>query len=199
MAQSEGVGIRGGFLAGDIRDVLAAIGRHWGWLLTLGILTVLVGVSLLVWPSATVVVIASFLGAYLLVSGIFWIVAAFSAGLAPTGYRWLLGISGVFSVLLGLMAFRSVAQSVAILVLLIGFGFLFQGFAQLLEGIADKGMPGRGWTIFSGIVGILAGFFVLMYPSPSLWALTLVAGIWLIVLGFVEVMGAFRLRRLASV
>jgi uncharacterized membrane protein HdeD (DUF308 family) len=143
-------------------------------------------------------VIATFVGAFLLVSGTFWIVTAFASSLASTGYRWLLGISGVFSLLLGLVAFRSIAQSVEILVLLIGFGWLFQGFAQLIEGIADKGMPGRGWMILSGFVGILAGFFVLLYPSPSLYALTIVGGIWLLVLGVVEVIGAFRLRSLTT-
>ena len=185
-------------LGGDIRDIMAGVGRHWGWLLSFGILSALFGICLLVWPSATIVVIATFVGAYLLVSGLHWIVAAFGSSLAPTGYRWLLGISGVFSVLLGLMAFRSIAHSVAILVLLIGFGWMFQGLSQMVEGIADKGMPGRGWMIFSGIVGILAGLVVLVYPSPSLYALTLVAGIWLIGLGVVEVVGAFQLRSLAT-
>ncbi len=185
-------------LGRDIHDLLAGIGRHWGWLLTLGILSALLGICLVVWPSATIVVIATFVGAYLLVSGIFWIVAAFSSSLAPAGYRWLLGISGVFSVLLGLMAFRSIAQSVAILVLLIGFGWMFQGLAQLIEGVADRGMPGRGWMIFTGILSVLAGLVVLLYPSPSLYALSLVGGIWLIVLGLVEVVGAFRLRRLST-
>lgn len=183
-------------VGGDVRDIIAGVGRHWGWLLTLGILSVLFGICLLVWPSATIVVIATFVGAYLLVSGIYWIVAAFASSLAPTGYRWMLGISGVFSVLLGLMAFRSIAQSVEILVLLIGFGWMYQGFAQLIEAIADKGIPDRGWMIFSGIVGILAGLVVLLYPSPSLYALAILGGIWLIALGVVEVIGAFRLRSL---
>ena len=170
---------------GDVRDVFAGIGRHWGWLLAWGLLTALFGICLLVWPSATIVVIATFLGVYLLVSGIFWIVAAFASSAATTGYRWLLGVSGLFSVLLGLTAFQSVAHSVQILVLLIGYGWIFQGFAQLIEGIADKGTPGRGWTIVSGIIGIIAGFFVLLYPSPSLATLALLGGIWLIVIGIV--------------
>ena len=49
-----------------------------------------------------------------------------------------------------------------------------------------------------GILGIVAGLVVLMYPGPSLWALTLVVGIWLIVLGVAEIVGAFRLRGLAA-
>ena len=133
---------------GDVRELFAGVGRHWGWLLMWELLTALFGIRLLVWPSATIVVIATFLGVYLLVSGIFWIVAAFASSVASTGYRWPLGVSGLFSVLLGLTAFQSIAHSVQILVLLIGYGWIFQGSAQLIEGIADKGTQGRGWAIF---------------------------------------------------
>src|SRR5690349_19999463 len=130
-------------LGGDVRDVVAAIGRHSGWVLTFGILSILFGVVLLVWPGKTIVVLAVFLGAYLLVSG---------------------------------------------------FGWLFRGLAELFEGIAAKGAPGRGWEIFMGILGILAGLVVLLYPEPSLFVLATVSGIWLIILGIFEIVGAFRLR-----
>jgi uncharacterized membrane protein HdeD (DUF308 family) len=187
-----------GVVGRDVRDVMAAIGRHWGWVLAFGILSVLLGVCMLVWPSATVVVIATFLGAYLLVSGIFQVVNAFAASELTTGFRWLIAISGVLSILLGLYAFRSIAHSVEILVLLIGFAWLLRGFSVLFDGIAAKGVPGRGWAITMGILGIVAGLVVLMYPGPSLWALTLVVGIWLIILGVAEIVGAFRLRSLAA-
>src|ERR1700740_1649448 len=95
-----------GVVGNDVRDVLAAIGRHWGWVLAFGILSVALGVCLLVLPNATVVVIATFLGAYLLVSGMFQVVNAFAFSELTTGYRWLIGISGFLSILLGLYAFR---------------------------------------------------------------------------------------------
>lgn len=182
---------------GDIRDVMVGIGKHWGWLLTFGLLSVLLGIVVLVWPGKTIVVVATFLGAYLLVSGIFQIVNAFAADMLTGGFRWLIGISGFLSVLLGLFSFRSIAHSLAILVLLIGFGWLVRGFSQLIDAIADKATPMRGWQIFSGILGIIAGLVVLMYPSPSLVALAAVSGIWLIVLGVAEVFGSFQVRSLA--
>ena len=67
-----------------------------------------------------------------------------------------------------------------------------------IEGIAAKGVPGRGWEIFMGILGILAGLVVLMYPGPSLIVLATVSGIWLIILGIFEIVGAFRLRNAAQ-
>jgi uncharacterized membrane protein HdeD (DUF308 family) len=178
--------------------MLVSVGRHWGWVLTFGILSVLLGIAVLVWPSGTILVVSVFLGAYLLVSGIFQIVSAFTASELSGGFRALIGVSGFLSFLLGLFAFRSFAHSVAILVLLIGFSWLLRGFSQLIDAISDKTLPGRGWQIFSGILGIVAAFVVLMYPAPSLWILTLIAGIWLIVLGVVEIVAAFRLRKLAT-
>jgi uncharacterized membrane protein HdeD (DUF308 family) len=180
----------------DVRDVVAAVGRHWGWLMAFGILSILLGIALLVWPKQTLVVVATFVGAYLLVSGIFQIVAAFAAGDAPGGFRWLVGISGFFGVLLGLFAFRSIAHSLAVLVLLIGFGWIMRGMAELVEAIADKDLPARGWSIFGGILGIVAGLVVLLYPAPSLHALAVIAGIWFVVLGLIEVVGSVKLRSL---
>ena len=186
--------VRPTLMGGDIRDVVAGVARHWGWLLTFGILSVLLGIVLLVWPGRTVLVVAVLLGAYLFVSGIFQLIAAFATTEAPGGFRWLTGISGAFSIILGIFALRSWTHAVAILLLLIAFGFLFRGIAELVEGIADKGMPGRGWLIFMGIIGIVAGVVVLLYPGDSLVVLAVLSGIWLIVLGVMEIVGAFRLR-----
>jgi uncharacterized membrane protein HdeD (DUF308 family) len=183
---------------GDVRDVVADVGRHWGWLLAFGIVSVLLGISMLVWPHVTILVVAIFLGAYLLVSGIFQIVNAFTEDELTGGFRWLIGVSGFVSILLGLFAFRSIAHSLAILVLLIGFGFLIRGFSQLIDAIADRGLPMRGWHMFSGILGVLAGMVVLAYPGPSLVALTVVTGIWLIVLGVAQAVMAFQLRKLPA-
>jgi uncharacterized membrane protein HdeD (DUF308 family) len=58
-------------------------------------------------------------------------------------------------------------------------------------------MPGRGWTAAIGVLSILAGIIVLIYPGPSLLTLSIVLGIWLLVYGAMEIMAAFRLRGLA--
>jgi uncharacterized membrane protein HdeD (DUF308 family) len=194
---SEASGSAGLAPSNDIRYVMAGIGRHWGWLLAFGILSIAFGAVLLVWPGRTILVLAVFLGAYLLVSGIFQIVGSFTAEGASGGFRALMAISGALSVILGLIAFRSAAHAVAILVLLIGFGWIFHGIAQLMTAIADHTLPSRGWYIFMGILSVVAGFVVLLWPAPSLLAVAVFAGIWLVVLGIVEIVAAFRLRSLA--
>jgi hypothetical protein len=37
-------------MRGDPADVVACVGRHWGWVLAFGIITLLIGIIALVWP-----------------------------------------------------------------------------------------------------------------------------------------------------
>ena len=55
-------------------------------------------------------------------------------------------------------------------------------------------LPGRGWAIFFGVITIIAGIIVLAYPLDSIITLTLVVGIWLIIIGLFEIISAFGLR-----
>lgn len=183
--------------SGDPGDVLEAVGRSWGWVLLLGVLTLLFGLALLVWPGKTLVVIATLLGVYLLVSGIFQIVAGFATTGLDGGMRALAIVAGIVSVLLGLFAFRSITHSVVLLVLLIGFGWLFRGLVRMISAIADKTTFARGWQIAEGLLGALAGVVILVWPAPSLQVLAWVSGLVLVLLGLIEVFAAFKIRRLA--
>lgn len=181
----------------DMRDIVVAMGKHWGLFLLLGISTTLFGLMLLVWPGRTLVVVASFLGAYLLVSGIFQIISSFTTHDVSGGMRFLVAISGLISVALGMLAFRSVAHSLSLLAAIIGIGWLMQGVAQTMSAIADPSTPARGFQVFLGIVSAIAGLVVLLYPFSSLATLALVGGIWLLIIGVSEIFAAFRLRSTA--
>jgi uncharacterized membrane protein HdeD (DUF308 family) len=174
---------------------LAAIGRHWGVLLGLGITSIIVGIIALVWPGKTIVVLAFLVAAWLIVSGIFQIVRGFSRGLSG-GMRALLFISGILSLILGIIAISGVFQAVEILAILVGIAFLFRGFGLLFS--AAEVDEGRGWNIFGGIIMLIGGFVVLVWPGISLVTLAWVTGIWLIVGGIFEIVAAFRVRSLAK-
>ena len=89
-------------LRGDPADVLAGIGRHWGWVLFFGIVTVLAGLFALVWPGRTLQVIAVLFGIQLVVAGIFRFVTALAVDEASGGTRVLLALLGVLSFIVGL-------------------------------------------------------------------------------------------------
>jgi uncharacterized membrane protein HdeD (DUF308 family) len=83
------------------------------------------------------------------------------------------------------------------LVVLLGVFWVVNGAIELFTALSHREMPGRGWTAATGVLSILAGIIVLIYPGPSLLTLSIVLGIWLLAYGVMEIMAAFRLRGLA--
>lgn len=175
-------------------NLMTAIGRNWWVLLFAGILSLAVGVVALVWPGKTVLVVAIVFAIWLIVSGIFSLVRGFAHGLTG-GMRALFIITGILSLVLGIFAIRGEFQELYILSLFIGIGFLFRGFASLFLGFESK--EGRGSNIFFGIVMIIGGVVVLVWPGISLVTLTWVVGIWLIIIGIYEIIAAFSVKRMA--
>lgn len=179
----------------DISEVLARMGKHWGLFLFFGIVSVLLGIAMMVWPQITVGIIAIFLGAWLLISGVFSLVSSFATPDADTASRVMMAIVGVLSILLGVLCFRSIYQAVDILALFVGIGWLMRGIIDLVGGIQAKGQQGRGLAIFLGILGIIAGFVVLLWPGITLTVLAWVSGLWLIVAGIIWIIGSFQLKK----
>ena len=181
----------------DRHDTAATVvSRLWMSTVLSGVLTVVLGVALLVWPDKSLIVASALFGAYLLISGIVQVVMAFAHHVS-TGGRFLLFISGAVSVALAVLAFRHFGEGYALLLMAIwiGVGFVFRGTAVTAAAVSDRGLPGRGWTMFSGILTVIAGVITLAWPFDSISVLTLVVGAWLVVIGLVEIGAAFAIRK----
>jgi uncharacterized membrane protein HdeD (DUF308 family) len=177
----------------DPADMLGRVGRHWGWLLAFGIVTVAAGIVALAWPSATLLVIAIVFGIELVVLGIFRFVAAFGHDLGG-GTRILYALLGVLSLIIGLYALHHVLITLLALALLLGIFWVVNGAVELFASISHRDIPHRGWTSVMGILSIVAGLILLAYPGISLWVLSLIVSIWLLVFGLMEISAAWRLR-----
>ncbi|WP_055555688.1 HdeD family acid-resistance protein [Streptomyces sp. NBRC 110028] len=165
----------------------------WQMLLTAGLVAIVLGLLVLVWPAATLAVVGALFGVYLLITGIVQLVAAFGAHI-PGSMRVLSFVSGAVSVFLGLICFRGPAQSILLLALWIGFAWLLRGVMHTVMAVQDTGIPARGWQIFLGVITALAGIVLIVSPFGSIAALTLVTGVWLLVLGIIEVIHGIQLR-----
>jgi len=166
----------------------------WKSTLVSGVLAVLLGIAVVAWPGISILIAAIFFGAYLLITGIAQVVLAFSLR-APTGSKVLLFVSGLASAVLGVLCFLSLADSILLLAIWIGVGFIFRGVATTASAISDKTLPGRGLEIFFGVVSLIAGIVMMVMPFESLATLALVVGIWLIVTGIFEIVMAFGIKK----
>ncbi|HEX9538885.1 MAG TPA: DUF308 domain-containing protein [Streptosporangiaceae bacterium] len=185
-------------LRSDPADMVVRVGRHWGWVLAFGIITLLTGVAVLVWPGRTLIVVAVLFGIQLIVTGIFRFAAAFASDDVTGGTRVLLAVLGVFSLIIGLYAVRHVLITLLALALLLGIFWIISGAVELFTALSHRGMRGRGWTATMGILSILAGIVVLVYPSITLLVLAVVLGVWLLVFGAMQIILAFQIRSLAG-
>jgi uncharacterized membrane protein HdeD (DUF308 family) len=173
---------------------LARIGRAWGWVLAMGVVSVLVGLATIIYPGATLVVVAVLFGVQLIVLAVYRFVDA----VASSGQRgWHNVVSAVLAAIAfiaGVYLLRHPVLSILILAVLLGIFWILHGVFDLFLSVSDRAMPARGWLAASAILSIIVGVLVLFYPGISLLTVTMILGLWLVVYGLILAVIAFRLR-----
>lgn len=178
--------------AGDPAQVLAALGRSWTWILASAVATLVPGILLLVWPEATLHVVAVLMGLYLLAAGAFRFVATFAR--QEQGHRLPSLLLAVLYVLAGVLCLRNPLQTITALSLIVGLVWLVSGILTLYTALAARDLPHRGFVLGAAVLGIVAGIVVLALPAESARALTRLLGLWLVLLGLAEAGLAFAWR-----
>jgi len=169
-------------------------GRHWGLHLFNGVVMVLIGIAILVWPGASLVIISWLFAISLLVNGIVSILRAVADTDSGGGMRVLFGLIGALSLLAGVLCLRSPLQTLVVIALVIGSWWLLSGVLGIIAAISGATEGSRGWAAAFGVLSVVAGFVVLLQPEMSLAALELTLGVSLIVLGIVMAIDALRRR-----
>jgi uncharacterized membrane protein HdeD (DUF308 family) len=165
----------------------------WQLLLLISITAVALGVIVLAWPGKTLVVAGFLFGIYLVVSGFGYMFSAFGSH-AGAAMRVLAFLTGAVSLVLGFFCFRDKLESILLLALWIGIGWVFRGVTLLAAALSFDHLPGRGWQVVSGLIIIVGGGVLIIYPFDSIEVLTLVTGCWLIAIGIVDFIGALQVR-----
>ncbi|MGW3356139.1 HdeD family acid-resistance protein [Streptomyces bungoensis] len=181
----------GGAAAGPA-DPMAAIAGSWIWFLLSALVTLVPGVLILVWPDETLHVLAVAIGLYLLLTGALRFVTAFSRGGA--GERVVGVLLAVVYVVAGVLCLRNPLQTITALSIIVGLVWLVSGILTLYTALAAENLPHRGLVLGAALLGIVAGILVLALPTESARALTRLLGLWLVLLGLVELGVAFAWR-----
>ena len=169
--------------------------KLWKFAMTWGVLTVVLGALILVWPGTSILIASTLFGVYLLLSGFAGVAMAFTLP-ESAGMRILLFISGVLSVILAVLCFRNFGDPYPVLLLSIwiGVSFIAQGVSIVAVAISFKELPARGWYVVLGVLSVIAGVVMLVWPWDSIVVLTLVVGFWLVVMGIIEIVRGFQMR-----
>lgn len=179
----------------DPAEMLGTLGRAWGWVLFFGIVTLLLGIVIVADPSQSVVFVAVMVGIWFIVAGIFRLVGSFTSD--AEGHRIWGIVIGLLSLLLGVYLCRHLNITIAILPVFVGLLWILQGVAEFFGAVANHDMPARGWTMFMGIVSLVAGIVVVSWPIQSITTLAWVLGIFLVIYGVMGIIAAFQVKGMA--
>lgn len=167
----------------------------WGWLFAGGIFLTLLGLALLMNPTAGSVAVTVWTGWLLMIGGV--TIAIVSIANRKTGGMWLGIILGlIMAIAGGLLAFNALQGTIA-LTMLMAIWFVVDGTLGSIGSLIHRG-PAWGWQFASGLLSLVVGIMLINnFPSTALWVLGVFGGIVLFMRGFVLMVLAFEVRRIA--
>jgi len=166
--------------------------NSWQATVTLGVITLVLGLIVTFYPSATLNVISVLFGLLLIASGIFHLIRVFGGS---EDHRVWMGISGLLLLVIGVVLLRHLHLTVALIGLIIGITWIVQGVIALIVSFSGGAREGRGWWILFGIFSLVGGIVITALPTESVKVLAVLIGIWFIIQGLFEIAGGLRIRR----
>jgi uncharacterized membrane protein HdeD (DUF308 family) len=173
-------------------DDLKAFRSLWWLFLLFGLITIAAGIIVLVWPSISLQTIAVIIGIFLLIDGIFELVASI-AGKGEQG-RGLVAILGVISIIAGLYLIKEPFKALNAFVIVVGIWFVVSGVIRFFSAFSQP--ENRGVNIAVGLLDVIAGIIVLVWPNVGLATIAIIVGVVLIVRGLAFTAAGWQIRKL---
>ena len=175
--------------------------RHWWLMLVVGILSVIAGILVFVFPLEAYVTLSILFGVLMILVGASQLILSSSSNnyLMMRGY-FIVG--GVLDVLLGLFLCLYPGITIFLLPILLGIWMLYHSFMIIAFGgdldTFDAG--GHGFVVGCGILLLILAILILMNPfSAGIAAVVVLTGVGLVVFGLILVVLSVRLRDLHKV
>jgi uncharacterized membrane protein HdeD (DUF308 family) len=170
--------------------------QNWWMFAVRGVVAVIFGVLALIWPGQTLQALVLVFGAYALVDGVF----AMIAGITARKYFdrwWAVLLEGIAGVVIGLVTFFYPNITALVLLYFIAAWALITGIFEIVAAIQlRRVITGEWMLIFGGMLSIIFGVLLFVFPGAGAVSVVWLIGIYAIVFGISEIIFAFRLRGL---
>lgn len=161
-----------------------------------GVIALLAGIVILVWPLKTAVIVTGIIAAYLVIGGLVYIGLGIFSGKRGGWSRIGHILLGLLYIAAGVIAFLNLTAATFTLAFITA---IFLGASWIVDGVVALSLlnndGSKAWTIIYAILSIVAGVVVIFAPLLAAVALWWVLGVSLIVLGLVQIVRAITLGR----
>jgi uncharacterized membrane protein HdeD (DUF308 family) len=162
---------------------------RWGLALR-GIAAIIFGLLVWTWPGMVLHVLVVMFGIFAITGGVFAILAGVRA--TTSRNRWLLIAEGVLSVLAGIVALGWPAITAVALLFLIALWAIVTGVVEIIGAFRTGGAGAIEWLlILSGVISIIFGILLFVWPHLGLLALVWLIGIYAVIYGVMMLIRAF--------
>jgi uncharacterized membrane protein HdeD (DUF308 family) len=173
------------------------LAENWWIFAVRGVAAILFGVLAFVWPGETIIVLALLFGAYALVDGIVLLASLIRGDAAARRNAWSVGLMGVLGVVAGIISVLVPQITALALLYVVAAWSIILGITQIFAAIRlRREIEGELWMGLSGLISLLFGLYLAIFPGDGLLSLAWLVGIWAVVFGILNLMLAFRLRGL---
>jgi uncharacterized membrane protein HdeD (DUF308 family) len=165
----------------------------WWWLfLVTGVVSLLIGAALIWFREETLTFVGIMIGLWILFFGIIRFLLAMFGG--ESEGRVMLAVVGVLGIALGIVVMKNPTETIGIIAVIVGLFWIVFGLIDVFQGVTDSDLPGRWWTVLGGVVAAGAGVLLVFWTEPTVLVLALIAGIFLIIEGVLEIIAAFQVK-----
>ena len=158
------------------------------------IVAIAIGIVMVVCKTDAMVLIVRVISAFIFASGLVSLIIGYKN--KKDGNMPLMGVNGVFDLVIAGLAFAFAPVAAGLVVYLIGFVLIGFGLFQLITlGSASRVMRMGVFAFVMPVLVLLAGVFLLVRPSFLGTAVGAVAGVALIIYGVSELVSSFKMKK----
>ena len=141
------------------------------WYIGLGVLLTIFGLVLLASLPCVIWCAVFVFGVVLVVGGLLPLLAVFEV--FEGGFRWFWALFGVLYLVAGYYAFSTPVKTAIVLTNVLAIILIIAGVIRIFNAILFRGLQGWGWTLFSGLLTLVAGAMILKSQDAPFWVLGL--------------------------
>lgn len=172
--------------------------RKWWLFLLRGLAALLFGLLAIIWPELTVTTLVILFGAFILVDGLFAMLAGFITVDANPRW-WALIIAGLLAVGIGMTTFLWTGITAMVLLYFIAAWAVVTGIFRIIAALQlRRTITGEWLMLINGILSVIFGILLFIFPREGAISLVIVIGAFAIVIGVINFFLAFRLRQVRA-
>lgn len=169
----------------------------WPFILLRAAAAITFGLLALVLPGPTLAGLVLLFAAYMLADGALAIIAAWRAARQHARWGWF-GVEALVNIAAGVIALLWPGITLLAFVMLTAAWALVSGGAMLWGAFRFHEKHGRLWLVLAGLVSLVWGVLLLLWPLAGAVAMTLWLGAYALLFGLTLLLLALKLRREAG-